>query len=1153
MTGENLVGNIFRLIGLLALGLLVWFGAPLIEINGKFLFSTYASRVILFLVIVGLFLLKTGIKLLIKHHANNKLIDKILNRTASMSTAKIESFDQEMNELRARFKEALQFLKTTRLTIDNKQAYLSELPWYLVAGMPNSGKTTLLSASGLEFPLDKHYGKKYLYGDGYSRDCEWWFSTKAIFLDVSYRYNADAGDFGKEKNNQDAWNSEENNIAYEAFLDQLEQYLDERPLSGLIITIGVDQLLRGNLQQQATHIRAVRNRLQQLEEKFKIKFPVYILFTKCDVIAGFTEYFAGLKEHEREQIWGITFNNDRPGNGNFTKQFDVEYQGLLQRLSANLLDHLSTHSNIAQNHLIYNFPNQMATLKELFKNFLQQCFRPISFDDKNHLILRGVYFISAQPGETIPLDIINQHQLPQTGLVQKPLAAPQAMPQGFFIKELFNKVILGEAKLITGQKHKSLLQHIGYYLLPALVGISLLLTGLDYYYNNRDIRTMHSYLATYQQLTRVIDNSSTDFRAILPVLDVAQQMATLYDSDAWPEFFHLYSNLDLAKAAKSAFQTVLNKVFLPRVKQRLETLLVSYQDSPTLLYPALEAYLALSYDERVNKKVILSVMAYDWNSTYSDSPASITKLNHYLALAIQALHPMAVDQALIKQAMLTLNNLSPEEYAYQELQILAAAQPNLKIADLLGNDSAHALLGRQALELPYLYTTDGFNTIYVKHIDKVVSKAVSNAWLVNENTIPRLDPAVLAKIKQATQSLYFQDYQHYWDRVLMNYQLIEPTDLNQAVTVMKLITSDVSPLTRLLALANTQLQVLQTVPRTNVLASDLLAHMAGQQQSAKNMPTPPVLSQMTDFQNALPILQELSNYLTKMVSAPNTGDMAFQLMKAQLAGNTNDIFKRLDLAAAGSAEPVKAWLKSISKSTRVILLKTAQQYMSRAWRETVYPDCAQAITNTYPFMPTSTIDMSLKDFTHLFGYGGLLDSYFADYLKPFVDFSATPWRWDRSTGITFNERSLAIFYRAALIRKIFFPTNGQELLLNFTLTPQLLGDNIKRMELVVGEQKLVYAHGPIQAMDFKWPLPLAKQTAQLTLYNFNGVNQSYYAEGEWALFRLITQAKLQANPGAVIVSYANGQDNATLKINMRSNGTLSPLTAFSHFYCPSAL
>jgi type VI secretion system protein ImpL len=46
--------------------------------------------------------------------------------------------------------------------------------------------------------------------------------------------------------------------------------------------------------------------LHELRERLGVRFPVYVLFTKADLLAGFTEVFEGLPKEERDQVWGFT-------------------------------------------------------------------------------------------------------------------------------------------------------------------------------------------------------------------------------------------------------------------------------------------------------------------------------------------------------------------------------------------------------------------------------------------------------------------------------------------------------------------------------------------------------------------------------------------------------------------------------------------------------------------------------------------------------------------------------------------------------------------------------------------------------------------------------------------------------------------------------
>ena len=64
----------------------------------------------------------------------------------------------------------------------------------MIIGPPGSGKTTALVNSGLKFPLEQRFGKDALRGVGGTRNCDWWFTDEAIFLDTAGRYTTQDSD-----------------------------------------------------------------------------------------------------------------------------------------------------------------------------------------------------------------------------------------------------------------------------------------------------------------------------------------------------------------------------------------------------------------------------------------------------------------------------------------------------------------------------------------------------------------------------------------------------------------------------------------------------------------------------------------------------------------------------------------------------------------------------------------------------------------------------------------------------------------------------------------------------------------------------------------------------------------------------------------------
>ena len=55
------------------------------------------------------------------------------------------------------------------------------------------------------------------------------------------------------------------------------------------------------------HAESIRLRIKEIETRLGARIPVYAMFTKADLIAGFTEFFDDLDREDRAQVWGTTF------------------------------------------------------------------------------------------------------------------------------------------------------------------------------------------------------------------------------------------------------------------------------------------------------------------------------------------------------------------------------------------------------------------------------------------------------------------------------------------------------------------------------------------------------------------------------------------------------------------------------------------------------------------------------------------------------------------------------------------------------------------------------------------------------------------------------------------------------------------------------
>ncbi|TIP01391.1 MAG: type VI secretion system membrane subunit TssM, partial [Mesorhizobium sp.] len=109
--------------------------------------------------------------------------------------------------------------------------------------------------------------------------------------------------------------AERDKASWLGFLGLLKKYRTRQPINGVILAISVADLIGFDDQQLDAHVTEIRSRLRELHETLKIQFPVYLLFTKADLVAGFMDYFGDFDEVRRRKVWGATFQTtDRNRN-----------------------------------------------------------------------------------------------------------------------------------------------------------------------------------------------------------------------------------------------------------------------------------------------------------------------------------------------------------------------------------------------------------------------------------------------------------------------------------------------------------------------------------------------------------------------------------------------------------------------------------------------------------------------------------------------------------------------------------------------------------------------------------------------------------------------------------------------------------------------
>ena len=395
----------------------------------------------------------------------------------------------EVEQFRKQLQAAITALKNSKLgrgKLGNSALY--SLPWYMVIGPSGAGKTTAIQNSGLEFP----YGKDAIRGVGGTRNCDWFFSTKAIFLDTAGRYISEI----------------EDRFEWKTFLEVLKKNRKKKPINGVVVAINVDEIIKSDKNQLTEHAKNIRNRIDELIEQLGIIFPVYFVFTKCDLIQGFVEFFSDLSETERSQIWGATLNIQYESESNPKNIFTEEFNKLAEIISEIRTIRLSNRLKREQRRKVFLFPFQFNSLKERLTYLVGEVFQPNPYQDNP--IFRGFYFTSGTQ-EGIPLDlaikeIAKQFNLPSLGGNDHEEVLET---KNYFIRDLINEVVIPDKNLSISKTTKIVVKNK--IRRNTVISISALLLLTFAFFIINDFSCSRTLLKNISEKSKSFQNSSINW------------------------------------------------------------------------------------------------------------------------------------------------------------------------------------------------------------------------------------------------------------------------------------------------------------------------------------------------------------------------------------------------------------------------------------------------------------------------------------------------------------------------------------------------------------------------------------------------------------------------------------------------------------------
>jgi type VI secretion system protein ImpL len=1162
----------------LALAVMIWFFGPYMSIAGYTPLKSAAVRMLTILIILALWGLNYLRKQLKATRASKQLSDDLSKSDAKADAAlqlDAETAD-EAKLLRERFDEAMEILRKSRRKGGTGGLY--ELPWYVIIGPPGSGKTTALVNSGLEFPLAGSFGKTALRGVGGTRNCDWWFTDQAVLLDTAGRYLT-----------QDSHEAVDS-AAWKSFLNLLKKHRKRRPLNGVIVAISLADLMQQTDVEREAHVRAIRQRIQELYKHFGIILPVYVLLTKVDLVAGFLEFFNDLGRDDRSQVWGMTLPlNEEPGMQDVGMSFATEYDLLLQRLDERLLARLSQERDVKRRALIYRFPQQMASLKDIVTQFLNGVFQSSRYDQP--MLLRGVYLTSGTQ-EGTPIDRLMGRLAYTFGLDQQVLPSSGGHGKSYFITHLLKHVVFAESGLAGYNRRlesrRVWLQRGAY---TAVLGVTLLaaLAWLTSYSANiLHVDQVADSLTDYEEI-KSADHGET-LSGLLPQLDALKAIidsASQHDARVPLHMrLWLYQGDALSDAARDAYIRKMNKEFMPLIGEALEQQLKRSTGNPELEYETLKTYLMLANPEHLEKEHLEQWMALNWKRTFAGKHDVQKRLNAHLHEVLQtAIRPVAFDKRLVKSARNDLKRVSIAGVIYGRLKDDAQTTPDnsFRLTDLGGSSVPLVFMrasGRGLDEgIPGLYTYQGYHEFFESENKRLAEEIRAEDWVLGTKQNAQLTTR-LQELDGEIEHLYMTDYVNIWSALLSDLRVVSFRDIQHAAQVVEVLSGPASPMVSLLQVVreNTQLNLMsegagnsadnlkKDAPGAKRLerllgsteddqagtGNDNPNHLVDERFKVLNGLTDTAAGGQPPIKRVMTLLSELYGQLSMVGDSQQTGTLG----TPGAGSGLNNVVQRLQTEAARQPEPVKTWLLALARNSQMVAMGSQREQITASWTSGIGPQCRKALNNRFPFNKDSLSEATIDDFGRVFAPGGLLDDFFQENLKPLVDTSQNPWRWRSVDGAAqgYSDKVLLQFQRAAVIRDAFFQYGGQRPQVHFSLKPIYLDAQTTRFSLDVDGQKMVYRHGPTRVINAQWPGPSGTSRARVVFETKDGSHKVLSDDGPWAWFRLLDQSNVEIKtPDRFLVTFKAGEHETRYEI--RANSVINPfvMKELQAFQCPEIL
>jgi type VI secretion system protein ImpL len=760
-----------------------------------------------------------------------------------------------------------------------EQPTVSSLPLFLVIGAEGAGKTSVLVNSGMEPHL--------LAGEAAregtilpTRACNLWLAEGSVFADVSGRVVMQEAEH---------WEKTLRILSAQQRVPRWKKILFGRQgpppnLRGVVVVSDANLFVRATDPQQT------------VGRVFGKDFPVYVVFSKCDALPSFPEFFAHLSDAEGRRLMGVTLPLVGPKNESADVYADREGKRLttyFNRLYMSLADKrmlfLAREEESRKKSLGYEFPRELKKVRGELVQFLLDVFRANPLQQGSRL--RGFYFAgqrfvsrAAAVAENSVADfsVVKRRAEATIFFGTKPQPQPggparAGAPQGtiakwMFLTEVFHDVILrdraGTAAPRVDTRDQSY-RHLAF----GAAGMLCLILSLVWANSWRNNRQLLSEAASTVAAVRLAAPEPASAEAVAELESVRGPLVRLLQTDRNTPLSYrwgLYSGANAINAVDHLYFERFRRVLMsPMVESLTGRFLALQANLPVAddVYNLLKSYRMITSQACVPDDSFLSVNLLPlWVSMMSAQPDTAAvaenQMQFYLSeLKIQNPYKTEITEnhLAVEAARTYLQNVNGPDKLYRML------------VDGVNKNKPGDSLTRYAANYPEVmtgpsnidgaYTRDGWDAM----IDDIRSHKQTSG---GESCVVGNNSAAANWKRDATsdsdlQDLYVKSYVQHWKSFLEAHHVVAFSSTADAAHKLRILAdNNRSPLLGLVYMTSSNTNVAPTTVRSRIEESaeqakhtlgGLLDKVRKKDDKSADQPAPVTLSSVEIMREFQPI------------------------------------------------------------------------------------------------------------------------------------------------------------------------------------------------------------------------------------------------------------------------------------------------------------